>query len=56
MPTTNEFLMDLFANIVGNKLTDADKEQMLRAILELLLEVRERLDNIERKIERLKHE
>ena len=53
MPTTNEFLLDLFANIVGNKLTDADKEQMLHAVIELLLEIRERLDNIEHKIDKL---
>ena len=55
-PTIETLLLDIFGNVVGNKLTDGDKERMLRSTLELLIAVHRKLDRIEKKIERLKDE
>ena len=50
------FLMDVFGNIVGNKLTDIDKERMLRFGVNVLVDVKQQLDRIEHKIDKLNKE
>lgn len=50
------FLVDVFGNIVGNKLTDIDKERMLRFGVNILVDVKQQLDRIEQKIDRLNKE
>lgn len=50
------FLMDVFGNIVGNKLTDIDKERMLRFGVNVLIDIKQQLDRIEHKIDKLNKE
>ena len=53
MNELENFIVDVLGNIVGNKLTDVDKEKLLQATFQLTLELRERLASIEHKIDRL---
>lgn len=47
---TQEFVESVFANIVGNSLTDADKLDLLRAILISVVELHEKVDKLSEQI------
>ena len=50
------FLVDVLGNIVGNKLTDVDKERMLKFGVNVLIDIKHQLDRIEHKIDKLNKE
>ena len=50
------FLVDVLGNIVGNKLTDVDKERMLKFGVNVLIDIKHQLDRIEHKRDKLNKE
>ena len=52
MSRLDDLLTDIFGNIVGNKLTDVEKEQLLYRAIAMLCDIKDQLNRIERKIER----
>ena len=50
------FLVDVLGNIVGNKLTDVDKERMLKFGVDILVDIKQQLDRIENKLNKINKE
>lgn len=53
MNRLDNFLQDILGNIVGNTLTDTQKMQLLEALFRMVIELHNRLDRIEHKIDNL---
>ena len=47
------FLQDILGNIVGNTLTDKQKMALLESMFRMVIELHNKLDRIERKIDKL---
>ena len=47
------FLQDILGNIVGNALTDGQKMQLLDSLFRMVIELHDKLDRIEHKIDNL---
>lgn len=56
MPDIESFLVDVLGNIVGNKLTDVDKERMLKFGVNILVAIKQQLDRIENKLDKVNKE
>ena len=56
MPDMESFLVDVLGNIVGNKLTDVDKERMLKFGVDILVDIKQQLDRIENKLNKINKE
>ena len=52
MNNLDNFLQDVFGNIVGNTLTDRQKMQLLESLFRMVIELHNKLDRIERKLDR----
>ena len=53
MNNLDGFLQDLLGNIVGNTLTDNQKMQLLESMFRMVIELHNKLDRIEHKIDKL---
>lgn len=53
MNNIDNFLQDIFGNIIGNTLTDRQKMELLETLFRMVIELHAKLDRIEHKIDNI---
>lgn len=56
MNNLDNFLQDIIGNIVGNTLTDNQKMELLEVLFRMVIELHNKLDRIEHKINKIEKE